>query len=121
MDLLRADCYTWLCGDEPAEEHAREIIAYHTRPDGSSNAPMPSANSHMTWPSSAPRHGDLDEAVHHGLTAFGYDRKPKPRSYPARPTSTASSPSDTPVNGWLMTSTSGTWSHTQPYGAGPTR
>jgi hypothetical protein len=21
------------------------------------------------------RHGDLDEAVHHGLTAFGYERK----------------------------------------------
>jgi hypothetical protein len=21
------------------------------------------------------RHGDLDEAVHHGLAAFGYDRK----------------------------------------------
>ena len=71
-----ADCYTWLGDDEPAEEHAREIIAYHTRPDGSSNA-MRSANSHMDLAVIRARHGDLDEAVHHGLAAFGYDRKPE--------------------------------------------
>jgi hypothetical protein len=70
-----ADCHTWLGDDEPAEEHAREIIAYHTRPDGSSNAPMRSANSHMDLAVIRARHGDLDEAVHHGLAAFGYDRK----------------------------------------------
>jgi hypothetical protein len=70
-----ADCYTWLGGDEPAEEHAREIIAYHTRPDGSSNAPMRSANSHMDLAVIRARHGDLDEAVHRGFAAFGYDRK----------------------------------------------
>jgi len=70
-----ADCYTWLEDDEPAEEHAREIIAYHTRPDGSSNAPMRSANSHVDLGIIRARHGDLDQAVHHGLAAFGYDRK----------------------------------------------
>jgi hypothetical protein len=70
-----ADCYTWLGDDEPAEEHAREIIAYHTRPDGTSNAPMRSANSHMDLAVIRARHSDLDEAVHHGLAAFGYDRK----------------------------------------------
>jgi transcriptional regulator with XRE-family HTH domain len=70
-----ADCYTWLGDDEPAEEHAREIIAHHTRPDGSSDAPMRTANSHMDLALIRARHGELDQAVHHGLTAFGYDRK----------------------------------------------
>lgn len=70
-----ADCYTWLGDDEPAEEHAREIITYHTRPDGSSSAPMRSANSHVDLAIIRARHGDLDEAVHHGLAAFSYSRK----------------------------------------------
>ena len=70
-----ATCYTWLGDDEPAEEHARELIAYHTRPDGSSNAPMRTAMSHIDLGLIRARHGDLDEAVHHGLTAFSYDRK----------------------------------------------
>lgn len=70
-----ATCYTWLGDDEPAEEHARELIAYHTRPDGSSNAPMRTAMSHIDLGIIRARHGDLDEAVNHGLTAFGYDRK----------------------------------------------
>ena len=41
-----ADRCTWLGDDRPAEEHAREVIAYHTQPDGSSNAPMRSAIAH---------------------------------------------------------------------------
>ena len=40
-----ATCYTGLGDDEPAEEHARELIGYHTRPDGTSNAPMRTAMS----------------------------------------------------------------------------
>jgi hypothetical protein len=70
-----ATCYTWLGDDEPAEEHARELIAYHTRPDGSSNAPMRSAMSHIDLGLIRARHGDLDQAVDHGLTALGYERK----------------------------------------------
>lgn len=70
-----ATCYTWLGDDEPAAEHAQEIIAYHTRPDGSSNAPMRTANAHIDLGIIHARHGDLDQAVHHGLTAFGFDRK----------------------------------------------
>jgi hypothetical protein len=70
-----AACYTWLGGDEPAEEHARELIAYHPRPDGSSDAPMRTAMSHIDLGLIRARHGDLDEAVHHGLTAFSYERK----------------------------------------------
>jgi hypothetical protein len=32
--LDAATCYTWLSDDEPAEEHAREFTAHHTRLDG---------------------------------------------------------------------------------------
>jgi hypothetical protein len=70
-----ATCYTWLGDDEPAEEHARELIAYHTRPDGSTNAPMRTAISHIDLGIIRARHGDLDEAADHGLTALGYERK----------------------------------------------
>jgi transcriptional regulator with XRE-family HTH domain len=70
-----ATCYTWLGDDEPAEEHARELIAYHAQPDGSSNAPMRTAMSHIDLGLIRARHGDLDEAVEHGLTAFSFDRK----------------------------------------------
>ena len=70
-----ATCYTWLGDDEPAEEHAHEIIAYHTQPDGSSDAPMRSANAQMDLAVIGARHGDLDQAVHHGLAAFAYERK----------------------------------------------
>jgi hypothetical protein len=70
-----ATCYTWLGDDEPAEEHARELIAYHTRPDGSTNAPMRTAISHIDLGLIRTRHGDLDQAVDHGLTALGYERK----------------------------------------------
>ena len=70
-----ATCYTWLGDDEPAEEHARELIAYHTRPDGSSNAPMRTAISHIDLGLIRARHGDLDQAIDHGLTSLSYHRK----------------------------------------------
>lgn len=70
-----ADCYIWLGDDQPAEEHAHEVIAYHTQPDGSTNAPMRSADAQIDLAVIRTRHGDLDQAVHHGLAAFGYDRK----------------------------------------------
>jgi hypothetical protein len=40
---------------------------HHTRPDGTSNALMRSANSHMDLAVIRARHGDLDEAVHHAV------------------------------------------------------
>jgi hypothetical protein len=46
--------------DEPAEEHARELIAYHARPDGSPNAPMRTAMSHIDLGLIRAQHGDLD-------------------------------------------------------------
>jgi hypothetical protein len=54
---------------------AERFVAYHTRPDGSSNAPMRSAIAHTDLAIISARHGDLDQAVHHGQTAFEYDRK----------------------------------------------
>jgi hypothetical protein len=36
---------------------------------------MRTAMSHLDLGIIAARHGDLDKAVHHGLTAFSYDRK----------------------------------------------
>ena len=50
-----ATCYTWLGDDEPAEEHARELIAYHTQPDGSSNPPC--APPCLTSTSASSAHG----------------------------------------------------------------
>jgi hypothetical protein len=61
--------------DETAEEHARELIAYHARPDGSPKAPMRTAMSRIDFGLIRARHGDLDQPVHHGLTALSYDRK----------------------------------------------
>jgi hypothetical protein len=54
-----ATCYTWLGDDQPAEEHARELIAYHARPDGSSDAPMRTSMSHIDLGIIRARHGDL--------------------------------------------------------------
>jgi transcriptional regulator with XRE-family HTH domain len=70
-----ATCYTWLGDDEPAEEHAREVIAYHSQPDGSSNAPMRAAMSQLDLGIIRARNGDLDQAVHHGHAALSYERK----------------------------------------------
>ena len=36
---------------------------------------MRTANSHIDLGIIHARRGDLDQAVHHGLTAFGYERK----------------------------------------------
>ena len=70
-----ATCYTWLGDDEPGVEHAREIIAYHPNPDGSSNAPMRTASAHIDLGIVLACHSELDEAVDHGLQAFQFERK----------------------------------------------
>ncbi|MEV4079543.1 XRE family transcriptional regulator [Nonomuraea fuscirosea] len=70
-----ATCYTWLADDDRAEEHARETIQMHTRPDGTSNAPMRVADAHIDLGIVHARRGDLDAAVDHGMTAFDIDRR----------------------------------------------
>lgn len=73
-----ATCYCWLGEDEPAEEHARQIINHHTRPDGTSDAPMRTAISHLDLAVTLARRRNLAEAVHHGITAFNFRRKTQP-------------------------------------------
>lgn len=70
-----ATCYTWLADDDRAEEHARETIQMHTRPDGTSNAPMRVADAHLDLGIVHARRGDLDAAVENGMAAFDIDRR----------------------------------------------
>ncbi len=70
-----ATAYTWLEDNERAEEHARETIQMHTRPDGTSNAPMSVADAHIDLGIVHARRGNLDAAVEQGMAAFDIDRK----------------------------------------------
>jgi tetratricopeptide (TPR) repeat protein len=56
-------CYTTLGDDDRAEEYALEVIATHPRPDGSTNAPMRTAEARIDLGIVAARRGDLDQAV----------------------------------------------------------
>lgn len=68
-------CYVWLGDNDRAEEHAREVITQHVRPDGSTNAPMRVAQSRINLGIVAARRGNLDEAVSYGNSAFAYERR----------------------------------------------
>ncbi|MBG0820492.1 hypothetical protein HS048_07060 [Planomonospora sp. ID91781] len=70
-----ATAYTWLEDNDRAEEHARETIQMHTRPDGTSNAPMRVADAHIDLGIVHARRGDLDAAVEQGMAAFDIERK----------------------------------------------
>ncbi|GAA3423081.1 hypothetical protein GCM10018953_02640 [Streptosporangium nondiastaticum] len=70
-----ATAYTWLADNDRAEEHARETIQMHTRPDGTSNAPMRVADAHIDLGIVHAWRGDLDAAVEQGMTAFDIDRR----------------------------------------------
>lgn len=70
-----ATIYAWQGDDDRAEEHAGEIMSRHTRPDGTTNAPMRTANARIDLGIVHARRGDLDAAVEEGLTAFQYGRK----------------------------------------------
>ncbi|MER5425466.1 hypothetical protein [Streptosporangium roseum] len=70
-----ATAYTWLEDNDRAEEHALETIQMHTRPDGTSNAPMRVADAHIDLGIVHARRGNLDAAVEQGMTAFDIDRK----------------------------------------------
>ncbi|MCW2878332.1 MAG: hypothetical protein JWQ95_2432 [Sphaerisporangium sp.] len=70
-----ATAYTWLEDNDRAEEHALETIQMHTRPDGTSNAPMRVADAHIDLGIIHARRGDLDAAVEQGLAAFDIERR----------------------------------------------
>lgn len=68
-------CYAVLGDSDRAEEHALEVISFHRRPDGSSNAPMRTAGARLDLAIVAARRGHLDQAVAYGESAFDFDRK----------------------------------------------
>ncbi|MFC4062372.1 hypothetical protein ACFOWE_29075 [Planomonospora corallina] len=70
-----ATAYTWLEDNDRAEEHARETIQMHTRPDGTSNAPMRVADAHIDLGIIHARRGNLDAAVEQGMAAFDIERR----------------------------------------------
>lgn len=70
-----ATCYATLGDDDRAEEHAVEVIAQHVRPDGTSNAPMRTAQARIDLGIVAARRGELDQAVAYGKSAFEFERK----------------------------------------------
>jgi tetratricopeptide (TPR) repeat protein len=70
-----SNCYVILGDNDRADEHAREVITQHGRPDGSSNAPMRTAQARITLGIVAARRGDLDEAVAYGESAFEFERQ----------------------------------------------
>jgi tetratricopeptide (TPR) repeat protein len=64
-----ATIYAWQGDDDRAEEHAQEVMTRHTRPDGTSNAPMRTANARIDLGMVHARRGDLDAAVEEGMKA----------------------------------------------------
>jgi tetratricopeptide (TPR) repeat protein len=70
-----ATIHAWLGDDDAAEQHARAIVAGHTRPDGSSRAPMRVANARIDLALVHARRGDLDAAVAEGTHAFDFERR----------------------------------------------
>jgi tetratricopeptide (TPR) repeat protein len=70
-----SSCFLWLGDNDRTEEHAAEVIAKHARPDGTSNAPMRTAQARINLGIVAARRGQLDQAVAYGESAFKYERQ----------------------------------------------
>jgi tetratricopeptide (TPR) repeat protein len=70
-----ASCYVLLGDNDRAEEHALEVVAQHSRPDGTTNAPMRTAQARINLAIVAARRGQLDRAVAYGESAFEYERQ----------------------------------------------
>jgi tetratricopeptide (TPR) repeat protein len=71
-----ATIYTWLGDDQRAKEHALEVIKDHTRPDGTTRAPMRTAEARLSLATVNAREGDLESAVALGKSAYEFDTKP---------------------------------------------
>ena len=71
-----ATIYTWLGDDRKAKEHAIEVIDEHLRPDGSTRAPMRTAEARLSLATVQAREGDLEGAVVLGKSAYEFDTKP---------------------------------------------
>jgi tetratricopeptide (TPR) repeat protein len=73
--MYAATCYGWLGDDDRAEEHALELIEVHARPDGTSKAPLRTANAYIDLGIIHARRGDLEGATAHGVAALQFERK----------------------------------------------
>ncbi|HEV2377001.1 MAG TPA: hypothetical protein VGS19_33165 [Streptosporangiaceae bacterium] len=71
-----ATIYTWLGEDRTATEHATEVISTHLRPDGTSRAPMRTADARLSLATVSAREGDLEGAVAFAISAYEFDTKP---------------------------------------------
>ena len=71
-----ATIYTWLGDDRKAKEHATEVINGHLRPDGTSRAPMRTAEARLSLATVHAREGDLEGAVTFAKSAYEFDTKP---------------------------------------------
>jgi tetratricopeptide (TPR) repeat protein len=71
-----ATIYTWLGDDPRGKEHAEEVIREHVRPDGSTRAPMRTAEARLSLATVSAREGDLDGAVSWAKFAYEFDTKP---------------------------------------------
>jgi transcriptional regulator with XRE-family HTH domain len=71
-----ATIYTWLGDDRKAEEHATEVIKDHLRPDGSSRAPMRTAEARLSLATVQAHEGDLEGAVSLARSAYEFQTKP---------------------------------------------
>jgi tetratricopeptide (TPR) repeat protein len=71
-----ATIYTWLGDDQRAKEHAMEVISDHLRADGSTRAPMRTAEARLSLATISAREGDLEGAVSWGKLAYEFDTKP---------------------------------------------
>jgi tetratricopeptide (TPR) repeat protein len=71
-----ATIYAWLGDDPRAKEHAEEVIREHVRPDGSTRAPMRTAEARLSLATVSAREGDLDGAVSWARSAYEFDTKP---------------------------------------------
>jgi tetratricopeptide (TPR) repeat protein len=71
-----ATIYTWLGDDQKAKEHATEVINDHLRPDGSTRAPMRTAEARLSLATVHAREGDLDGAVTFARSAYEFETKP---------------------------------------------
>ncbi|WP_245787102.1 helix-turn-helix domain-containing protein [Amycolatopsis saalfeldensis] len=74
-DFYAMDCYRLVGENERAAEHAREIVRFSERPDGSDRSPMRASEARLTLATVALRERDLDGATEWARKAFSADRK----------------------------------------------
>jgi tetratricopeptide (TPR) repeat protein len=71
-----ATIYTWLGDDQKAKELATEVIDHHLRPNGSSRAPMRTAEARLSLATVHAREGNLEGAVSFAESAYEFETKP---------------------------------------------